>query len=104
MTDCLFCKIRDKEIPSTLVHEDEKCLAFNDIHPQDKTHILIIPKKHIETVAHASPEEEPVLGHLLVIAKRLAEEKKLIGYKLQFNVGKEGGQIIFHVHLHLIGH
>lgn len=104
MTDCIFCKILKNEVPSTKVYEDDKCLAFHDLYPQDKTHVLIIPKKHIETVAHASADDEPLLGHLLVIAKRLAEERKLVGYRLQFNVGKEGGQVIFHVHLHLIGH
>ena len=104
MTDCLFCKIVSQEIPSPLIYEDEKCVAFADIHPKDKTHLLIVPKKHIATVAEVTEENEHLLGHLVVTAKRLAAEKKLEGYKLQFNVGKSAGQEIFHIHLHLIGH
>lgn len=102
--DCLFCKIISKDIPAAITYEDEKCIAFADIHPKDRIHLLIVPREHIETVAHATPVQEPLLGHLLVTAKRLAEENKLSGYRLQFNVGKDGGQEVFHVHLHLIGH
>lgn len=104
MNDCLFCKIVDQRIPSPLLYQDEKCVAFADIHPKDKTHILIIPREHIDTVASATTEQEPLLGHLIVTAKRIAQERGLAGYKLQFNVGKEGGQEVFHIHLHLIGH
>jgi histidine triad (HIT) family protein len=103
-TDCLFCKIILKQIPATIQYEDEKCVAFADIHPKDSTHIIITPREHIPTVADATEQQEPLLGHLLVTAKKLAQERNLAGYKLQFNVGKEGGQEIFHLHLHLIGH
>lgn len=102
--DCIFCKIRDKEIPSEFIYEDDKCVAFKDIQPKDEVHILIVPKKHIPTVADVTEEDEPLLGHLVVTAKKIAAEKKLIGYRLQFNVGKSGGQLVFHIHLHLIGH
>lgn len=102
--DCILCKIRDKQIPSNFEYEDEKCIAFNDIHPKDKTHILIVPKKHIPTVADVGEEDEHLLGHLIVTAKRLAKQKNLTGYKLQFNVGASAGQEVFHIHLHLIGH
>ncbi len=104
MNDCLFCKIVDQRIPSPLLYQDEKCVAFADIHPKDKTHLLIIPREHIDTVASATTEQESLLGHLIITAKRIAQERGLIGYKLQFNVGKEGGQEVFHIHLHLIGH
>lgn len=104
MNDCLFCKIISQEIPSPLVYEDEKCVAINDIHPKDSTHLLILPREHIPTVADASAEQEPLLGHLIVTAKKLAQKANLVGYKLQFNVGKEGGQEVFHIHLHLTGH
>lgn len=103
-TDCIFCKIITKSIPTDIVYEDDKCIAINDIHPKDDTHMLILPKKHISTVADADESDEPLLGHLLVTAKRIAKEKQLIGYKLLINVGKEGGQEVFHIHLHLIGH
>ncbi len=103
-TDCLFCKIVSQEIPSPLLHQDDKCVAFADIHPKDSTHLLIVPREHIATVADATEEQEPLLGHLLVTAKKLAQQEQLVGYKLQLNVGKEGGQEVFHIHLHLIGH
>lgn len=104
MTDCLFCKIISQEIPSPLLYQDEKCVAFADIHPKDSTHLLIIPREHIPTVLDATEAQEPLLGHLVITAKRIAQERGLVGYKLQFNVGKEGGQEVFHIHLHLIGH
>ena len=104
MSDCIFCKIRDKEIPSKQVYEDEKVLAFEDINPKDQVHLLIVPKKHIPTVAEVSQDDEILLGHLVIVAKKLAKENNLTGYKLQFNVGKTAGQIVFHVHLHLMGH
>lgn len=102
--DCIFCKIRDKEIPSEFVFEDENCIVFHDINPKDKVHLLVVPKKHIPTVADVTDEDEHLLGHLIVTAKRLAKEKGLTGYKLQFNVGATAGQEVFHIHLHLIGH
>ena len=102
--DCIFCKIISQAIPSPLIYQDEKCVAFNDIHPKDSTHLLIIPREHIPTVADTNTEQEPLLGHLVTTAKKIAQEKNLSGYKLQFNVGKEGGQEVFHIHLHLIGH
>lgn len=104
MTDCLFCKIAAKEIPSTIRYEDERCVGFNDITPKDATHILIVPREHIDSVANSTEEQEPLLGHLITTGKKLAQKLNLSGYKLQFNVGKEGGQEVFHIHLHLIGH
>jgi histidine triad (HIT) family protein len=103
MDDCLFCKIINKEINSEIVHEDDKCVAFKDINPQARVHILLVPKKHIPTVADLEEGDEKVIGHMIKVAKDLAQENECKGYKLLFNVGKEAGQIIFHVHLHLMG-
>ena len=104
MDDCLFCKIINKEIPSEPVYEDDEIIAFNDIHPQAKTHILIVPKKHISTVNDLNEDEkdELLVGKMMLVARDIAKKKKLSGYKLQFNVGASAGQIIFHIHLHLL--
>lgn len=100
---CIFCGIIAKEIPSTVQHEDDLCVAFNDIHPKDRIHILVVPRKHIPTVADMEEGDEKVMGHLIKTAKELAKKHGCPGYKLTFFVGKEGGQEVFHVHLHLIG-
>ena len=103
MNDCIFCKIINKEIPGTIRHEDEHCLAFDDIHPKSRIHILLVPKKHIATIADLEEGDEQIVGHLVKIAKELAKKFECKGYQLVFNVGKEAGQIVFHVHLHLLG-
>ena len=100
---CIFCQIINKELPSTIVYEDDQVLAFNDIDPSADTHILIVPKKHIESIMELEEDDEQLAGHLLTVAHKVAKEKGLKGYKLQFNVGKDGGQIVFHLHLHLLG-
>ena len=100
---CLFCQIINKEIPSTIVYEDDQVIAFNDINPHADVHILIVPKKHIDSIMELKEADEALAGYLLRVAHKIAQEKGLKGYKLQFNVGKEGGQIIFHLHLHLLG-
>lgn len=102
--DCIFCKIIKKEIPSENVFENEEILAFKDLHPKSKTHLLIIPKKHIPTIndLNEDEEDEVLVGKMMLVARDLAKKKKLSGYKLQFNVGKSGGQEVFHIHLHLI--
>ena len=104
MEDCLFCKIIGKEIPSELVYEDDDVVAFNDINPQADTHILIVPKKHIPMIKdlNENDQDEILIGKMFLIARDIAREKNLDGYKLQFNVGKSAGQIIFHIHLHLL--
>lgn len=102
MSDCIFCKIRDGEIPSEKVHEDEVCYAINDINPRAKTHILLIPNKHIPSIAEMEDTDAETITHLIQVAKKIAADKELTGYKLVFNVGKDGGQEIFHVHLHLM--
>ena len=103
MTDCIFCKIIAREIPGTIQYEDELCIAFNDIAPKKRVHILIVPKKHIPTVHDIEAGEEKLMGHLIKVAKELAEKHSCKGYQLLFNVGKEAGQVVFHIHLHLLG-
>lgn len=103
MTDCIFCKIITKEIPSPLQHEDDLCVAFNDIHPKSRVHILIVPRKHIPTIADLGEGDEKVVGHMVKVAKELAARNDCKGYQLLFNVGKEAGQVVFHIHLHLMG-
>lgn len=103
MEDCLFCKIIDKKLPATLQHEDQHCVAFDDIHPKARVHILVVPKKHIPTIADLEEGDEKIAGHLIKIAKELGKKHNCKGYQLIFNVGKEAGQIVFHIHLHLMG-
>ncbi len=103
--DCIFCKIASKEIPSKIVFENERIIAFEDINPKAPTHILVIPKKHIPYIAEIKEEDIPLIGELIYIARKIAEEKGLDkdGYRLVFNNGKNAGQEVFHIHLHLLG-
>lgn len=103
MGDCLFCKIIEKKIPSQIVYEDDFCLAFKDINPKARVHLLLCPLKHIDSIAHLEAGDEKLIGHLVKVAKELAVKNECKGYQLLFNVGREAGQIIFHVHLHLMG-
>ncbi len=103
--DCIFCKIANKEIPSEFLYEDELVLAFRDIHPIAPVHVLVIPKKHIESVTDIKKEDEQIMGRLIWAAKKIADDLGISedGYKLLFRVGKSGGQEVEHIHLHLIG-
>lgn len=105
MTDCLFCNIINKTIDATILYEDDALLAFKDINPKAPHHVLIIPKKHIETINDASPEDEALLGNLILRAKTIAKELEIdeSGYRLVFNVNKAGCQAVYHIHLHLVG-
>jgi histidine triad (HIT) family protein len=104
MDDCLFCKIGRKEIPAKLVYEDQELFAFEDIHPQAPTHILICPRKHLVSLTEASSEDGAMLGRLQLLAAKLARERKLTeGYRTVFNNGRGAGQSVFHLHLHLLG-
>jgi len=105
MSDCLFCKIISGDIPSEKVYEDEQATAFRDINPVAPTHILIIPNKHIASINELTSEDETLVGHLFTTAKTLAVEEGIdeSGYRLILNVGPDGGQVIYHLHLHLIG-
>jgi histidine triad (HIT) family protein len=103
-SDCLFCRIVAGSIPATRVYEDEDLIAFADIHPQAPTHLLIIPKKHIASLATAASEDAPLLGRLLAAASDLARSKGLAdGYRVVVNTGDDGGQTVHHLHLHLLG-
>ena len=102
--DCLFCKIAEKRIPATLVYEDAEIFAFEDINPQAPTHILICPKKHFASLEEATPEEEALLGKIVLVAAKLARERKLgRGYRTVVNTGSGAGQTVFHLHMHLLG-
>ena len=103
MTECLFCRIIKKEIPSKTAFEDGQIYAFYDINPQAPTHVLLVPKKHIAGVADLSEGDEIMAGSLVVRAKELAESLGLKSYRLVFNSGEEAGQSVFHIHLHLLG-
>jgi histidine triad (HIT) family protein len=101
----IFSKIINKEIPADIVYEDDRCLAFKDISPQAPTHILIIPKKAIERVALAQTEDEGLLGHLLLTAAQIAKKAGIseTGFRLVINNGKNGGEAVPHLHVHLLG-
>ncbi len=103
--ECLFCRIISGEIPSEIVYQDDEFLAFKDIHPQAPTHILIIPKIHFDSLVEISDQQEKLMGRLVIIAKKLAKKEGLAknGYRLVLNCGAEGGQVVPHLHLHLIG-
>jgi histidine triad (HIT) family protein len=104
MTDCLFCKIGKKEIPSKIVYEDDDTFAFEDIQPQAPSHVLICPRKHLVSLTDASVEDAAMLGKLQLIAAKLAKDRKLTeGYRTVFNNGRGAGQSVFHLHLHLLG-
>lgn len=104
MEDCLFCKIVKGEIPSTKVYEDDEVLAFEDINPAAPIHILVIPKKHITSLAHLKKEDEAVVGKIYTIMNKIAEEKgfKEDGYRVIVNCGENGGQEVMHLHFHLL--
>ena len=102
--NCIFCKIVAGEIPSTRVYEDEKCIAFNDVHPQAPTHVLIIPREHLDSLDKASNTQKEMLGHLLIAAADIAREKEFAeaGYRVVINTNQDGGQTVFHLHVHLL--
>ena len=106
MTDsCIFCKIVSNEAKATIVYRDEQVTAFRDIHPVAPTHILIVPNRHIESVNALEAKDEQLVGHLITTAGKLAKEEGIEkgGYRLITNTGIDGGQTVFHIHLHLIG-
>lgn len=100
----IFQKIIDRQIPADIIFEDDKCLAFRDINPQAPTHVLIIPRKPIPSLAQAGPEDQALLGHLMLVARELAVQLKLTdGYRTVMNCGRDGGQTVDHLHVHLLG-
>jgi len=102
MKDCPFCQIVKGEKPADFIYQDEKAVAFNDLNPQGKIHILIVPRKHLSSIQEMEEEDRLLVGHLFWVAKKIAQEKDLSGYRLIFNVGEEGGQKVPHLHLHLV--
>ena len=102
MPDCLFCNIAAHQTDSEILYEDDDCVIFRDIHPKAPTHLLIIPKLHIESIITIDEGTKEVPGMLIAKAKQFAAEKEIPGYKLTFHVGREGGQIVDHLHLHLM--
>jgi histidine triad (HIT) family protein len=103
--DCIFCKIVASEARAEIVHRDEQVTAFRDRHPVAPTHILIVPNRHIDSVAALEPADEQLIGHIFIVARKLAEQEGISagGYRLITNSGSNGGQTVFHLHVHLIG-
>ena len=102
--DCIFCKIVDGSIPSSRVYEDDICIAFNDLSPQAPTHILVIPKGHVDSLAKSGANHKDTLGHLLLSAAEIARERgfERDGYRVVINTNADGGQTVFHLHVHLL--
>jgi histidine triad (HIT) family protein len=105
MADCLFCRIIAREIPASIVYEDDHVLAFNDINPQASTHVLLVPKRHIASLNDLTPADDQIVGELARRAAAIAAERGIAagGYRTVFNTNKDAGQTVFHVHLHLLG-
>ena len=105
MTDCLFCKIIARRIPASIVYEDDRVLAFNDINPQAPTHVLIVPKRHIATLNDLTAGDDGIVGELVRRAAAIAAERGIDagGFRTVFNTNRDAGQTVFHIHLHLIG-
>ncbi|MED5274557.1 MAG: histidine triad nucleotide-binding protein [Pseudomonadota bacterium] len=102
MSDTIFSKIINREIPAEIVYEDDLSLAFNDISPQAPTHILVIPKKPIAKLSDSNEDDQNLLGHLLFVAKKITEENNIEHYRLVINNGSEAGQTVFHIHIHIL--
>ena len=102
---CIFCRIIANKIPSSIVYQDKDFFAFRDINPQAPIHIIVIPRVHIASVTELTEEERELIGGLIILAKRLAEQEGIArtGYRLAINCGHEGGQVVPHLHLHLLG-
>ena len=103
--DCIFCKIINKEIPKEIIYKDDKFIALEDIAPKAKIHLLIVPKKHIPSVDHLELKDKELIGELFLVAQKIAREQGInkTGYRLIFNIGKDSGQTVNHLHLHLMG-
>lgn len=105
MNNCIFCKIINKEIPSNIVYEDEEILAFRDINPVAPVHILVIPKKHIESVIELKEEDEKVVGKIYTVINKISKQENIDkkGFRIVVNCGEDGGQEVKHLHFHLLG-
>ena len=105
MDDCLFCKMVSREIPSNIVFENDSVLAFRDIEPKAPTHILVIPKKHIQSINELGPDDQSLAGEILLAAKTIAKAEGIetSGFRTVFNTNDDGGQTVFHIHMHVLG-
>ncbi|MEW6088713.1 MAG: histidine triad nucleotide-binding protein [bacterium] len=103
--DCLFCKIVEKKIKSDILYEDKECIAFSDINPQAPVHFLVIPKKHIPTTLAVREEDKNLVGHMVMVAAKIAGDKKIdiSGFRLVLNCNPDSGQVIYHIHMHVLG-
>ncbi|MFQ3573153.1 MAG: histidine triad nucleotide-binding protein [Thermodesulfovibrionales bacterium] len=105
MNNCIFCKIVQKEIPSKIVHEDDKVLAFEDINPQAPIHILVIPKKHIPTIFDCAEDDYLLISHIYKVINKIASDKGIVqrGFRVVTNCNAEAGQTVYHIHFHIFG-
>jgi histidine triad (HIT) family protein len=105
VADCLFCKIIKREIPASIVYEDDRVLAFNDINPQAPTHVLVVPKRHVPSLNDLTTDDDQIVGELARRAAAIANERGISagGYRTVFNTNRDAGQTVFHIHLHLLG-
>lgn len=105
MEQCIFCKIVRGEMPGSIVYKDDQVTAFRDIHPVAPTHILVVPNKHIASTNEVTEQDEPLLGHMLAVVKPIAEKEGITesGYRLMINTGPDANQVVFHLHLHILG-
>ena len=105
MEDCIFCKIINKEVPSTIVYEDEDVIAFKDIHPVTPVHILVIAKEHISSLVDLKEEDEAVIGKIYTVINKIAKQEGILdkGFRVIVNCGEDGGQVVKHIHFHLLG-
>ena len=105
MSDCLFCQIVNREIQGSIVYEDQRVMAFNDVNPQAPTHVLVVPKRHIASLNEIGVEDDQIIGELVRRAAAIAKDRGLSagGYRTVFNTNRDAGQTVFHIHLHLLG-
>ena len=105
MAACVFCEIVARRSPANIEYEDDEILAFQDIYPKAPIHLLVIPKRHVESVMTLVPEDAPLVGRMVLAAKRIGEARGLAerGYRLAIHCGPEGGQVVYHLHLHFLG-
>ncbi|MDF1827222.1 MAG: histidine triad nucleotide-binding protein [Legionellaceae bacterium] len=103
--DCLFCRVANGELATEIIYENDTVLAFRDINPQAPTHVLVIPKKHIDSINHATADDTKLLGSMVLAGKHVAAQEGLHdnGYRLVFNINNHGGQTVYHIHLHVLG-
>lgn len=99
---CIFCRIAERQLPARLAHEDEQCVAFDDLNPQAPHHVLVVPRRHLATWNDAAEADAPLLGHLALVAREIAAARGKTDYRLVLNCGPEAGQSVFHIHLHLL--